>query len=83
VVDAPRVVLARLPERVSSGDPGITTTSMRVSRIVVILYVLAGIIVAAQRDYFENLDTAKRIISAVLAVVLWPLVLAGVDVRLN
>jgi hypothetical protein len=55
---------------------------MRVSRVVVILYVVVGVIVAAQRDYFENLDTLKRIISAVLAVVLWPLVLLDVDLRL-
>jgi hypothetical protein len=55
---------------------------MRVSRIVLILYVVAGVIVAAQRDYFEDLDTIKRIVSAVLAVALWPLVLADVDVRL-
>jgi Mn2+/Fe2+ NRAMP family transporter len=56
---------------------------MRVSRIVVVLYVIVGVIVAAQEDYFENLDTVKRVISMILAVVLWPLVLAGVDLRLR
>jgi hypothetical protein len=56
---------------------------MRVSRIVVLLYLAVGVIVAAQRDYFENLDTIRRVISMLLAVVLWPLVLAGVDVRLR
>ena len=54
---------------------------MRVSRLVVVLYVIVGVIVAAQDDYFQNLDTVKRVISMLLAVVLWPLVLAGVDLR--
>ena len=56
---------------------------MRVSRLVVVLYVIVGVIVAAQDDYFRNLDTVKRVISMLLAVVLWPLVLAGVDLRLR
>ncbi|HZB85368.1 MAG TPA: hypothetical protein VE289_02270 [Gaiellaceae bacterium] len=56
---------------------------MRVSRLVVVLYVIVGVIVAAQDDYFQNLDTVKRVISMLLAVVLWPLVLAGVDLRLR
>jgi hypothetical protein len=56
---------------------------MRVSRIVVVLYVVVGVIVAAQDDYFENLDTVRRVISMLLAVILWPLVLAGVDLRLR
>jgi hypothetical protein len=56
---------------------------MRVSRLVVVLYVVIGVIVAAQDDYFENLDRIKRVISMLLAVVLWPLVLAGVDLRIR
>jgi hypothetical protein len=56
---------------------------MRVSRIVVVLYVVVGVIVAAQDDYFENLNTVRRVISMLLAVILWPLVLAGVDLRLR
>jgi hypothetical protein len=56
---------------------------MRVSRIVVVLYLVVGVIVAAQDDYFENLDTVRRVISMLLAVILWPLVLAGVDLRLR
>lgn len=56
---------------------------MRVSKLVVVLYLVIGVIVAAQDDYFENLDTVKRVISMVLAILLWPLVLAGVDLRLR
>lgn len=48
-----------------------------------LVYVVVGVIVAASRDYLENLDRLKPIISAILAIVLWPLVLLGVDVRLD
>jgi hypothetical protein len=56
---------------------------MGVSRIVILLYVVAGAIVASQNDYFENLDSARRVLSAVLAVVLWPFVLVGLEPRID
>ncbi|MEX0816459.1 MAG: hypothetical protein WD027_03365 [Gaiellales bacterium] len=55
---------------------------MRVSPIAIV-YVIIGIIVAVSKDYFENLDRLKPIISAILAVLLWPLVLLGVDVHVD
>jgi hypothetical protein len=55
---------------------------VRVSPLAAV-YVVIGVIVAAFRDYLENLDRLKPIISAILAVLLWPLVLIGVDVRLD
>jgi hypothetical protein len=48
-----------------------------------LVYVVIGVIVAASRDYLENLDRLKPIISAILAIVLWPLVLLGVDIRVK
>ena len=41
------------------------------------MYLIVGVAVAASYDYFENLDTFRRIDSAVLAVLLWPLLLLG------
>ena len=38
-----------------------------------LIYVAIGIFVAANKDYFENLDTLKRVGSAVLGILLWPL----------
>lgn len=55
---------------------------MRVSPVALV-YIVVGVIVAAARDYFENLDRLKPIISAILAVILWPLVLIGVDVHVD
>ena len=39
--------------------------------------------VAASYDYFKNLETFRRIASAVLAVILWPLLLLGIDLHIK
>ena len=56
---------------------------MRVPSIIALVYLAIGVVVASQRDYLDDLDRLKRILSAILAVVLWPLVLLGVDLRLR
>jgi hypothetical protein len=48
-----------------------------------LIYVAIGIFVAASKDYFENLDTVKRVLSALLAIVLWPLLLLGIDLHIS
>jgi len=55
---------------------------MRISAVGVI-YLVVGAVVAATLDYFENIDTLKRFLSAVLAVVLWPLILIGIDLHVH
>jgi len=52
-------------------------------KLLGLIYVAIGVFVAASKDYLENLDTMKRIISAVLAVLLWPLLLLGVDLHIK
>jgi hypothetical protein len=39
--------------------------------------------VAASHDYFLNVNTAREVLAAVLAIVLWPLVLLGIDLHLK
>jgi hypothetical protein len=56
---------------------------MRVNSLLGLVYLVIGIIVAATHDYFKNLDTVKRLLSAVLAVILWPLVLFGVNLHIH
>lgn len=51
--------------------------------LVTIVYVVIGVAVAASKDYFQNLETLKRIVSALLAVVLWPLLLLGIDLHIK
>jgi len=48
-----------------------------------LLYLVAGVVLAAGRHYLTNLDTIKRIGSAVLAVLLWPLLLLGIDLHIR
>ena len=47
------------------------------------IYVAVGVFLAANKDYFQNLNTLKRVLSAVLAILLWPLLLLGVDLRIK
>ena len=47
-----------------------------------LVYVVVGCVVAAQHDFFDHLRTVDGIVSAALAVVLWPLVLLGVHARI-
>ena len=48
-----------------------------------IVYLIVGVVVAANRDYLQDLDRIKEIISAVLAILLWPLVLVGIDLNIR
>jgi hypothetical protein len=48
-----------------------------------LIYLIIGVVIAATHDYFKNFDTVKRVISALLAVLLWPLVLLGVDLHIS
>jgi hypothetical protein len=47
------------------------------------VYVIVGVVVAAVNDYFDDLDTLKQVGEALIAVLIWPLILFGVDVNLS
>lgn len=49
----------------------------------VALYLIIGGIVAATHSYWSNLHTLKAIVSAVIATVLWPLILVGVNLHIH
>lgn len=51
--------------------------------LIVIAYLVIGVIVAASHHYFAHLDGLKQFASALLAVLLWPLVLIGVSLRVK
>lgn len=51
--------------------------------IVGLVWLVIGLIVAASHAYFANLASVMPILSAVLAVLLWPLVLLGVNLHLR
>lgn len=46
-----------------------------------IIYLIVGVIVAANDKYFKGIGTIEEVVEAILAVALWPLVLLGIDMR--
>ena len=56
---------------------------MRRTTLLLVIYLVIGVVVAYSENYLENIDRTKRLISAILAIVLWPLVLIGFDVRVT
>jgi hypothetical protein len=53
-----------------------------ISRALSLIYVILGVIVANSHGYLA-ITTLGSAISAILAILLWPLVLLGVDLRLG
>ena len=49
----------------------------------VVVWLLLGAIIAGSHHYFDNLGSIGAIISAALAVILWPLVLVGVGIHIT
>lgn len=47
------------------------------------LYLIVGAIVSATHHYWSNLHTLKAVVSAVLATVLWPLILLGINLHIH
>lgn len=52
-------------------------------RLILIVYLVIGVLVAAARDYFERLDNIRGIVSLLIAIVLWPIVVFDIDVRIG
>jgi hypothetical protein len=46
-------------------------------------YLVAGGIIAATHHYYAHLHTARHIGSAILAIVLWPLLYLGIDLHIR
>lgn len=47
------------------------------------IYIVLGILVAVANNYFDHLSTIGRLVSALLAVLLWPLLLLGIDIKVG
>ena len=56
---------------------------MRRTSLLLIVYLVIGVVVAYAENYLDNVDRTKRLISAILAIALWPLVLLGFDVKVT
>ncbi len=47
------------------------------------IYFVIGVIVASNRGYFGDLGSIPDLLSAILAVVVWPLLLLGVNLHIG
>jgi hypothetical protein len=48
-----------------------------------IIYIVIGVFVAIDHKYLKNVDDLEAVVSAALAIILWPLVLLDVNLRVN
>lgn len=53
-----------------------------VNSIAGLIYIILGFIIAGNNGYFSDISTVGHILSAILAIALWPLVLLGVNLHL-
>ena len=51
--------------------------------ILIVVYLVVGAVVANSHHYFVHLHSLTAVLSAVLAVLLWPLVLVGVSLHVK
>ena len=54
-----------------------------ISSTLSIAYLVVGLIVASSHGYIAQLRTLKPIVSAVLAVLLWPLLIVGINLHVK
>ena len=52
-------------------------------RLLALIYVVIGVLVAAARNYFERLDSVRGIVSLLIAILVWPVIVFDVDVRIG
>ena len=53
------------------------------SGIVSLVYLVVGAVLASSHHYFTHASTLKPLLSALLAVVLWPLLLLGISLHVK
>jgi hypothetical protein len=54
---------------------------MRAGGVILLVYIVIGVVVAASNGYFQGLGNVQSILEMIVAVLAWPLVLAGVDIN--
>jgi hypothetical protein len=59
----------------------VVRTRRRNISLITLVWLVVGIVVAVQRGYI-TVSLLRAILSAILAIVLWPLVLLGIDMHL-
>jgi hypothetical protein len=55
---------------------------MRLS-LTSIIWLIVGVLVASSHHYLNHLNAVKPVVSGFLAVVLWPLLLLGINLHIH
>jgi hypothetical protein len=53
------------------------------SSLATVVWVVVGVVLASDRHYFSDLNTIKSLVSALLAILLWPLLLLGINLHVH
>jgi len=56
---------------------------MRRPSLLFVVYVVVGVIVAASYSYFDNLKTTGRVLTLIAAILMWPILPFGFDIRIH
>jgi hypothetical protein len=56
---------------------------MRRYSIIGVIYIVIGVIMASNRGYLSNLGSIPHLLSALIAIILWPLLLLRVNLHLS
>jgi hypothetical protein len=48
-----------------------------------IVWLVIGVLVSAAHHYLANIDTLRSVVSAGLAIILWPLLLLGINLHVH
>lgn len=48
-----------------------------------VIWLLVGVLVASAHHYFAHISNLRDVVNAVLAVVLWPLILLGISLHVK
>jgi hypothetical protein len=56
--------------------------SRRSVPLVVVIWLVVGAVVAGSHHYFDSLNSFGAILTAIIAVLIWPLILLGVKISI-
>jgi hypothetical protein len=53
------------------------------SRLLALIWVIVGVALSAQKHYLEDFNGWRPVLSAILAILLWPLLLLGINLHIH
>ena len=56
---------------------------MRAGGLIMGIYIVVGVIVAAAKGYFGDINNISEILELIVAILIWPAVLFGVDINIG